>query len=68
MNTLSPHLMLATALVARHLSLIRPAAATQASVGGAPSIGLVVAILAVIFLAAIAQHARWRPSSRNFCE
>jgi hypothetical protein len=58
MNTLPPHLMLATALVARQLSLTWPSAAERTSVGGAPSIGLVVVILAVVFLAAMIRAAR----------
>jgi hypothetical protein len=57
MSTLSLHLMLATALVAHQLSLNWPSAAERTSVGVAPSIGLIVVILAAIFLAAMIRAA-----------
>lgn len=55
MNTIAPHLAVATVLAARHLSYIRPSATVRMA---AQAAGATIAVLALAFLVAIAWAAR----------
>ncbi len=58
MNTIAPHLTVATVLAVRHLSYMNPSAAARTATQSASAMGLTVLILIVAFVVMMTSAAR----------